>query len=92
MPTRIPIFTDDQIEAIRKRKPFGTTAGNPWVIGYRSPKTSGYIIASSGVSNDDEKPHDLAYIHPGGGIAPLTPMVSPELLDELVIITEGTLL
>jgi hypothetical protein len=84
------ILTPDQEAAITTRRPFKPTMGNPWLIGYRTK--GGYIIANDGSQNDDERPHDLLYLHDGGGVARLTPMVNPDLVEEILALVEGSLL
>lgn len=78
--------------ALKARLPIGgrATLSDPFLIGY--PTRGGYLIASNGSQTDNGKPHDLLYIHPGGGIVTLSPTVNPDLTEAVRLAIEGEVL
>jgi len=76
------LLTDAQRVAISNRTPFKVEELGPWIFGYKT-RGGGYIVANDGKQSDSRKPSDLIYIHPGGGIVPLSPFLNPDLVNEV---------
>lgn len=75
------MLTEAAKRAIKGRKEIGGSAAisDPFLVAYRT--RGGYIIATNGRQTDSGKLHDLLYIHPGGGIVVLSPLVNPDLTE-----------
>jgi hypothetical protein len=78
----VSILNEAGAAAIKARKPIQINGIQPWLMAYRT-KGGGYIIANDGCMSDSQKPSDLIYVWPGGGVVALSPLVNPDLVAEV---------